>query len=219
MNFQNVDYVPALRYRRLTRFYDAVLAATIRETTFKSALLNQTELIPHQSILDLGCGTATLTLLLEKQNPMLKIIGLDGDRQALSIGRAKAQRANIDIHFDEGFSFNLPYSDESFNHVFSSLLFHHLTYENKKKTIEEIYRVLKPSGVLHVADWGKPRSAVMRGLFLLVQLLDGFKTTSDNIQGRLPNLFEQAGFKPVTETHYFNTLFGTLRLYQTTKPE
>ncbi|GIK64376.1 MAG: hypothetical protein BroJett018_21700 [Chloroflexota bacterium] len=219
MNFQNIDYVPALRYRRLTRFYDAVLAVTMREATFKSALLNQTELVPHQSILDLGCGTATLTLSLKKQNPMLKIIGLDGDRQALSIAWTKAQRANVDIHFDEGFSFNLPYSDESFNHVFSSLLFHHLTYENKKRTLEETYRVLKPSGVLHVADWGKPRSAVMRGLFLLVQLLDGFKTTSDNVQGRIPNLFGQAGFKPVTETHYFNTLFGTLRLYQTTKPE
>lgn len=217
MNFQNIDYVPALRYRRLTRFYDAVLAATMREATFKSALLSQTELILHQSILDLGCGTGTLTLLLKKQNPILKIIGLDADRQALSIAHAKAHRANIDIHFDEGFSFTLPYSNESFNHVFSSLLFHHLTYENKKKTLEETYRVLKPSGVLHVADWGKPRSAVMRGLFLFVQLLDGFTTTSDNVQGRLPNLFGQAGFKPVTETHRFNTLFGTLRLYQAVK--
>lgn len=41
-------------------------------------------------------------------------------------------------------SYGLPYPDETFDRVFSSLLFHHLTKENKIHTLEEIVRVLRP---------------------------------------------------------------------------
>lgn len=218
MIFQDAHYVPALRYHWLTRFYDYVLALTVRELAFKSTLVSQAEITPNQQILDLGCGTATLTLLLKKQYPTTDVIGLDGEGQALVIAQAKAQKVQMELHFDKGLSFNLPYSSDSFNRVFSSLLFHHLTYENKEKTLREVYRVLKPNGMLHIADWGRPSNPVMRGLFLWVQLLDGFNTTSGNVQGKLPEMFVQADFNPVIEQRYFNTLFGTLRLYQITKP-
>ena len=56
----------------------------------------------------------------------------------------------------------------------------------------------------------------MRLAFLGVQLLDGFETTSDNVQGRLVPLMEQAGFRSVSETHREMTVFGTLSLYQAT---
>jgi hypothetical protein len=78
--------------------------------------------------------------------------------------------------------------------------------------------VIKAGGELHVADWGRPQGPLMRGLFLGIQLLDGFDNTRDNVAGRLVPLFEQAGFVEVTATQAFNTMFGTLALYRATKP-
>jgi len=54
--------------------------------------------------------------------------------------------------------FELPYPDNSFDRVVSSLVFHHLTRENKIHSLKEVFRVLKPQGELHVLDFGKDGS-------------------------------------------------------------
>jgi len=52
----NGGYVPALRFAWLTRFYDAVLAATIKEEHFKRLLVAQARLAPGLRVLDLGAA-------------------------------------------------------------------------------------------------------------------------------------------------------------------
>ena len=99
----------------------------------------------------------------------------------------------------------------------SSLVFHHLTKKQKDNAFKEIYRVLKPGGELHIADWGKASNKLMRALFYLVQLLDGFKTTTDNVRGLLPNYIRNAGFVEIKEHRHYNTMFGTLSLYSAKK--
>lgn len=85
-------------------------------------------------------------------------------------------------------------------------------------TAQEIFRVLKPGAELHIADWGRATNPFMRGLFLLIQLIDGFKNTQDNVSGKLIPLFEQAGFIEVKQRQTFNTVFGTMVLYSAVKP-
>ena len=58
----------------------------------------------------------------------------------------------------------------------------------------------------------------MRFAFL-VQLLDGFDNTRDNVQGQLPALFERAGFRHVCEVRTFATALGTLSLYRARKTQ
>ena len=111
----------------------------------------------------------------------------------------------------------MEFADHSFHRVLSSLVFHHLTPEHKRQAAAEIYRVLKPGGELHVADWGRARNILMRGAFLMVQCLDGFATTTENVQGKLPDYFREAGFDFVRETGQFTTAFGTLSLYAAIK--
>ncbi len=93
-----------------------------------------------------------------------------------------------------------------------------MTRDNKLQTLIEIRRVLKPGGQLHIAAWGKAGNLLMRILFLPVQLLDGFRTTADNVRGLLPQFIADAGFKEVSETTRFATPFGTLSLYRADKP-
>ncbi len=76
--------------------------------------------------------------------------------------------------------------------------------------------LLQPGGEIHIADWGKAQNFLMRIAFLGIQLLDGFETTRDNVQGLLPDFIRAAGFEGVEETHHEMTLLGTLSLYRGT---
>jgi ubiquinone/menaquinone biosynthesis C-methylase UbiE len=212
------NYIPALRYEWLTGFYDTVMDKMMRESTFKQALVQQARVAKGHRVLDLGCGTATLTLLIKQAHPEAEVTGLDGDPKALEIARAKVARSGLAITLDESMAFNLPYPNNSFDRVFSGLLFHHLTCEDKVRTLKEVDRILVPGGELHVADWGKPSNPLMRLAFFLVQLLDGFKTTTDNVNGLMPDFFSQAGLQNVQETTRYATMFGTMALYQARKP-
>jgi SAM-dependent methyltransferase len=211
-------FIPALRFNALTSLYDPLLHWTLRESTFKRQLVRQVALQPEHRALDLGCGTATLTLLLKQSQPQAKVIGLDGDPHALRIARAKARAAAMDVAFDEGLTSALPYEAGDFDRVVSSLVFHHLSHEDKLRTLREALRVLRPGGQLHVADWGKAANVIMRAAFFGVQLLDGFATTTENVQGALPTLFASAGFIDVQQTAHFATVFGSLALYRANKP-
>lgn len=211
-------YVPALRYRWLTPYYDAIVGFTTRERTFKAALISQAELESGQKILDLACGTGTLSIWAKQASPHSAVRGVDGDPDILTIARRKAHRADTVIEFDTALSYDLPYPDAHFDRVLSSLFFHHLSPHDKVRTAREIHRVLKPGGQLHVADWGRAGSRAMRGLFVFVQILDGFENTRDNVNGRLVGIFEDAGLSNVTERQAFGTMFGTMTLYSADKP-
>ncbi len=208
------NYISALHYDWLTRFYDPIMQWTMREHTFKRQLIWQADIKAGQPVLDLGCGTATLTIMLKGIHPEAEVVGLDGDEKALSIAKRKIAKNGLDIEFKKGLSFDLDFTDQSFDVVVSSLLFHHLNREDKLRTLREVFRILKPAGELHIADWGRPQNFLMRGAFLVVQLLDGFETTGDSVQGKLLQYMEQAGFKNAGETKRFATLFGTVCLYR-----
>jgi len=209
-------YIPALSFNFLTPFYDSAVKLTTREKLFKGKLAEQIEIIPNGRLLDLACGTATLTIALKQKFPQAEIHGLDGDAKILRIARDKASNNKAEIIFTEAFSTELPYPDNYFDAVVSSLFFHHLTPENKLKTLKETQRVLKPDGNLYIADWGKSANLLMKIASLPIQWLDG-ATTKDSYQGKLPELMTEAGFSNIIETADYNTVLGTLRLHRAEK--
>ena len=219
MSKKETKYISALKFGWLTAFYDPILRWTIQDTVFKSKLSEQANIQRGHEILDLGCGTATLTILVKKKNPALAVCGLDGDPEILKIARRKSIAAALPLELSLGYSHDLPFAKNSFDRVISSLFFHHLTRKNKLQTLLEVVRVLRLGGELHVVDWGKPRNAFMRMAFCVVQLLDGFESTSDNVKGLLPDLMRQAGLIEASEVQYFNTIYGTLSFYRAQKSE
>lgn len=209
--------VPALRFHRLNVLYDPLMK-WMREEAFKNRFIAQADLLPDQRILDVGCGTGTLAVMLKETQPRATVMGLDADPEILKLAQKKAQERNMDISFQQGLSSCLPFEADVFDHVFSSLLFHHLTLEMKHKTLQEAIRVLVPGGSLHILDFDKPQSFWMRLAFCSVQVWDGFETTRDHVKGILLEALQEEGFEDVRETSQFNTRVGTLYMYSAKKP-
>jgi ubiquinone/menaquinone biosynthesis C-methylase UbiE len=208
------SYVPALGVRWLTPLYDPIVRLFFDEEKLRRLLVNQVGLRPGQRILDLGCGTATLTLMLKRACPDATVVGLDADPEILKIAKRKVTAAGLEVELHQGLASAPPFNMGSFDRVVSSLVFHHLTTEEKRKTFAKIRELLKPGGELHAADWGKPQNLLMRVAFLSVQMLDGFSRTSDNAGGRLIPLMEEAGLDSVSETGQRMSPLGTLSLYR-----
>ena len=211
---KNNAYIPPLRFHWLTNFYDSLVAITTREAFFKKLIVDKVANVKGNNLLDVGCGTGTLTKLIAEKSPKYTVIGLDADQTALDISQKKVIGKDLNISFRQGFGQKMPFDENSFDIVVSSLFFHHLNSSAKLATLTEIRRVLKPDGTLIIADWGKPTSIFQRILFFVVQLLDGFETTKDNVDGVIPSLVVESGFTHVSDLNIVPTTLGTIRLIE-----
>ncbi len=218
MHEKTKNYLPALRFEILTRFYDPLVRFTTREYTFKRALLAQADIQNGQTILDLACGTGTLSIGIKRRFPESKVYGFDVDEEILFMAREKSASRKVEILYEQGYSDDLPFQDGHFDRVFSTLFFHHLNHERKIETLREIRRVLKSDGEFHLADYGLPRDKKQFVLSKFVRAIDGNETTEDNLRGRLGLLMEENGFH-VERTGYFKTLLGTIRLFKCKKAQ
>ena len=200
-------YIPALGLRALTPLFDPLLRWVMREERFKLRLIQQADVRPDMRVLDLGCGTGTLTVMVKRRQPGAEIVGIDPDPEMLDRARSKAGRAGVEIAFDQGFASGLPYLDGSFDRVLASMMTHHLAPDAKRQAFTEVLRVLRPGGQFHLVDFGPPRSSAMR---LLAAIMSRLEETEDNFAGRLPGLLAEVGFQGVRETGSVTTLLGPL---------
>jgi ubiquinone/menaquinone biosynthesis C-methylase UbiE len=212
------DYLPAARFDFLTPVFDVFVKGTTRERTFKRKLLDQARLEDGADVLDIGSGSGTLAIWAKQANPGVRIRGLDGDPAIIAQAVRKAARAGVEIPFDEGLSYDLPYDNASFDRVLSSLFFHHLVRRDKERTLAEVARVLRPGGELHVADWGQPRSLAGKVGAFAIRKFDGDEPTRDNLAGRLPGLFEASGLVDARERERVAAPLGVVSLYSARRP-
>jgi ubiquinone/menaquinone biosynthesis C-methylase UbiE len=202
-------FVPALGVDWLTPFYD-LLARLIGERGFKSKLVAMAKIAAGHDVLDLGCGTGTLALMVREACPQARVTGLDIDPHILAIARRKIARAGAEIAVHQGSATAPPFPPASFDRILTTLMLHHLTTPQKREALAAARRLLRPGGELHIADWGKPHNALMRLASLSVRLADGGDSTGLNLRGELPALVCAAGFEDVVESGRQMTVFGTL---------
>ncbi|MDJ0869339.1 MAG: class I SAM-dependent methyltransferase [Myxococcota bacterium] len=203
-------FVPAAGHDLLLPFYDP-LQRLMGEERIKRPLIEQAGVRSGQRVLDVGCGTGSLTLLIKRLHRGAEVAGLDPDPKALDLARRKAAHAGLEIEFQQGYGDEMPFPDGSVDRVFSSLMFHHLEGAQKAGMLREIRRVLKPEGSLHLLDFGPPRSRLSR---LLTGLVHRGEAVRDNLEGRIPALMQEAGLREPTEVDHRGTIFGGLSYYR-----
>ena len=181
---------------RWARFYDAVTwvmsfgrAGAIRRETVGLA-----DVQPGESVLDVGCGTGTLTLLAAaKAGPEGGVCGLDPSPEMIEVARGKATRSGAAARFEVGVIENIPFPDGHFDLVLSSLMLHHLPDDLKRTGFAEILRVLKPGGRLLAVDLQEPENPLLRRLLMTLFLHSHVRSSPRD----LARMMEEAGFAGV----------------------
>ena len=173
----------------------------------RAELIKQASIQPNQRVLDLGCGTGTLVVLLKRKYPAAEIVGVDPDPKALQRAQKKVRRAGVAVQLDEGFADELPYEAGTFDRVLSSFMLHHLEEHEREKTLREVLRVLKPAGTFHLLDFagGEDKAPGRLG-----RLVNSHAQLEDNSQQSILQLLRRAGFTNAEKVKDGSMLFGLL---------
>lgn len=209
-------YTPALGVKWLTPLYDIAVALLTRENHWRRELVTQIASMPNDRIVDIGCGTGSLAILLKAQNPDANIAGIDPDPAVLARAKKKSAKQGVEIDWHQGFlSEEVVKTLRTATKVVSSLVFHQTPLDEKQNILNNAYKFLGPGGELHIADYGLQRTRIMRFLFRqTVQRVDGVSDTQPNADGMLPDLIEKAGFIDVAEVAVVPTVTGSISLYR-----
>lgn len=201
-------YLPAMGHDRLIGLYDPFVRL-LGVQSLHRALLDRADIRPGHRILEIGCGTGNLALLVKRLHPTADVVGIDPDPKARARAQRKARRAALSVRLDRGYAEALPYADASFDRVLSALMFHHLTPEVQVAALNEVRRVLAPGGTLQLLDIaGAERPSGWL-----------FSRLHHRHVDRLPALLHAAGFVQVTATLGGKVLLaGTVLTYSATAP-
>ncbi len=176
------------------KIYDPIVGILFfgQEGKIRQNVLDLARIQPGESILEVGCGTGTLTLAAKaRTGSQSRVAGVDVAPDMLATARRKATRTGFAVEFQSGRIEAIPYPDAQFDLVLSSLMLHHVHGEAaKEQGMREIYRVLKPGGRLFIVDATRPENPHMRSLASLVL---GPEMLAHQVQEFIP-LLERAGF-------------------------
>ncbi len=205
------EYVPVLRYRLLTPFYDAAIALLTRETTWRKAVLEALAPKPEERILDIGCGTGSLLALIKQQEPRARLFGIDPDPEIVAKAKSKLDDAgDIEVINDMGDALDRHFEPDSLDAVVITLVLHQVPVGGKEAIIHTAFRALKPGGRLIIGDYAIQPTWLMRQCFKIIQTLDGYELTQPNADGILTELAEKAGFSGVDLEAEVNTPTGAI---------
>jgi len=171
------------------------------------------------AVLDVGCGTGTLTRQIYDALPAdapRRVCGVDAAEAMIAVARKKAG-ARPGLEFAAALAEELPYPDGSFDRVLSTFFFHHLNYGLKVKALAEIWRVLRPGGQAAILDVDVPYSffgkiCAWSGFWLFHQA-----EIAENIRGKLREALDASpwrGHWQIASRHS-----GYLSLFTMVKPQ
>jgi len=174
----------------------------------RDTLVELAALATGEHVLDVGCGTGTVALALAARVPAATVIGIDGSPEMIEVAQAKAKSSATAVEFRVAVIESLPFADDSFDVVTSSLMLHHLPVELKRAGLAEVRRVLKPGGRFLAVDFARESHSPLGHLLSVLGRGRGPAAIDS-----LAPLLAEAGFDHVTPTptRHRNLLFVQAR--------
>lgn len=194
-------------------FYDFLLWAAFPERKIKKAMIYHADFSPTQNVLDYGCGTGTLLLMIKRNFPEINLTGIDVSQEMVGLAKHKIKKEDLELSVLKYDGKTLPFPDDSFEKIVSSFVFHHLSTAGKREALKELFRVLKTDSQLCITDFGKGKNLFTALSFQIIRLLDGYENTLVNAKGLIPQFISETGFKKIEQKKVFNTLWGSVYIW------
>lgn len=112
------------------------------------------------TVLEIGVGTGPN---IRHYRNASHVYAIEPDRDSAEEARRVAAKASVPVTIEVAPAESLPYKDRSFDHVVSSLVF--CSVHDQHAALNELRRVLKPGGRLHMVEHVRPRSEILFNLF------------------------------------------------------
>lgn len=166
-------------------------------------------------VLEIGCGTGNLALSCAKKGA--SVVAFDISSQMLAIAERKVIEHNLidKIKFKEMGAIELEkaFNTNTFDRIISTLVFSELYADEQKYVLNQAYRILRPNGLIIIADEVKPRSLWKRIVHSLIRipliLITYLLTqTSTRALEEIKTTMNDAGFKIIHEKRSFIDSFG-----------
>ncbi|ACY40141.1 ubiquinone/menaquinone biosynthesis methyltransferase [Blattabacterium sp. (Blattella germanica) str. Bge] len=118
-----------------------------------------------ENILDLATGTGDLAILLANKFDDACIIGLDPSKKMLQIAQKKIENNFLEkkIKLIQGYSQHIPFKNETFDAV--TIAFGIRNFQYIHLSIREIYRILKPLGILGILEFSNPSNYWIKKIY------------------------------------------------------
>jgi ubiquinone/menaquinone biosynthesis C-methylase UbiE len=207
------DYIPAAGRDALLPGYD-LLTRLLGMNRVYDTLVAQAELGAGLRVLEIGCGTGNVTTRVKRAEPGVDVVGTDPDPLALARAERKT-RGMTGIRFERAYAQALPFADGEFDRVLSSMMLHHLDDDVKAGAADEIHRVVRPGGTLHIVDIGGPMT-VHHGL--AARWMKDNPHAAGNLGDAIPRLLRSVGFECTEVGTRRHRLIGQLTFYRATRP-
>jgi ubiquinone/menaquinone biosynthesis C-methylase UbiE len=115
----------------------------------KIQILKENEQIDSINFLDFGCGDGNSAIHFSNYFPKSLYNGIDVSSESIQIAKTKSTNK---INFQTFDGSNIPFSDNTFDVIFTACVFHHIDFKLHDNLIKEIYRVLKPNGKFYIFE-------------------------------------------------------------------
>lgn len=213
---REAGFTPALGHSALTPLYDLAIRLLTREQRWRQALVDQINPGKGEAILDVGCGTGTLAIMLKRRAPQARVVGLDPDPAVLATAAQKARRAGVEIEWRLGFARDADSLGE-FDQLVSALVFHQVPTGEKLAGIRAMFAAARAGGSIHIADYCRQPDWLMRILFRIIQAVDGQANTQANAEGAVEKNIAIFGKAPARPERIVRTPTGAISLFRVRK--
>lgn len=178
------------------------------EARFRRLALQGLNIYSDTKILDLCCGSGQATQVLVEYSQ--QVTGLDASPLSLKRARRNVPQAE----YVEAFAEDMPFADNSFDLVHTSVAMHEMSPPQLRKILTQAYRVLKPGGVLALVDFHPPTNPLFWPGVALFLVLFETETAWQLLQTDLLKLLEEIGFRDSKQVLYAG---GSLQVIQVRK--